>query len=138
MQIVRGESCHDCALERIDKACPEDIVADFGNPRIRGGRRNHRNFFLLTNRSGCRTIARCDFAKYRGDIVFVDQLADDAFCLIRLALIVIHFADDFNAVDPAGCVGLINRHIHSKLHRSTEGRFRAGCRTISTDHDLAA
>ena len=44
-----GEGRHHLALERIQKADPEDVVADLRHFRIRRGRRHHRDLAALSD-----------------------------------------------------------------------------------------
>ena len=69
LERLAREIRHDRALKRINETHAENIIANFGDFRIRGRRRNHRDFIFLANGRGFERTRRRDFAQNRDDAV---------------------------------------------------------------------
>ena len=84
-----GEVRHHGALERIDEADAENVVAHFGDFRVGGRRGNHRDFRRLGDRRGFERAAGSDLAEDGDHTVAGNEFIDDVGGFTGFGLIVL-------------------------------------------------
>ena len=138
LQIVVGKLGEDLALEGIDEADAEDVVADLRDALVGGRGRDHRNLIFLRHRRGGQRPAAGDLAEHRHDLVLRDQFRDGVGRLFRPALIVFDEQPDLPAAEqPAGVVDLFNRELRALDRRLPERGAVSGQRPVHADQDFA-
>src|SRR5687768_1335087 len=111
---------HHGALERIDEADAEDVIANLGDLRVRRRRRNHRHLVLLCNRRRFERLRRSHFAEECNDFVTGDQLARDRCGFACLGLIILRDEPHVLPEQTAAGVEFIDRHLRSLVRRLAE------------------
>ena len=89
LEIVERELGEHLALERIDEADAEDVVADLGDALVGRRRRDHRDLVPLRDRRGGQRSAAGHLAEDGDDLVLRDQLGDGVRGFLGLALVVL-------------------------------------------------
>ena len=130
-----GEVRHHGALERIDEADAENVVAHLGDLRVGGGRGNHRDFRRLGDRRGFERAAGGHLAEDGDDAVAGDQFVDDVGGLAGLGLVVLGEEFDLFAEHAAGGVDFLDRQFGALVGRGAECRFFPGERGEFADLD---
>ena len=138
LERLAREIRHDRALERINEAHAENVIAGFGDLGIGGRGRNHRNPVLLADRRGFERARRRDFAEHRHDAVAGNQLAHHRRRLAGLRLVVLGEQLNFFAEHAARRVEVVNRQRRAFVRRLPEGRLAAGQRRELADFDGVA
>ena len=126
MEAVLGEFRHGRALEGIDEADAEDVVAHLGHARIRGRRRDHRDLVVLGDGRGLEGPAGGDLAEEGDDLVAGDEFFDDGGGLALLGLVVLGDELDLASQDAAGGVQLLDGEEGALVRGLPEGGLLAG------------
>src|SRR5690606_3003792 len=93
-QIVLGELGHDGALEGINEADAENVIAGFGDLGIGRGGGDHWDFAGLGNGGGFEGAAGGDFADERDDFFAGDEFLRGGGAFAGLCLVVL--GDEFD------------------------------------------
>ena len=109
------------ALEGVDKASAEDIVANQGDGRIGGRRADHRDALVLGNRGAGQGDLAHDGADDGDDLVLVDQLAPGIGAFGWITLVVLDEGADGHTVDAAGGVDLVEIQLRAIAGGNAEG-----------------
>ena len=135
LEVVVGEFRHHVALERVDEADPEDVVADLRHLGVRRGIGDHRHLRRLRRLGHGDGVGARHLAEDQQHLVLVDEPGGGVGRLLWLALVVVHPDVDLLALHPTGGVGLADRELDAVPGGDAEGGLRAGERADLTDED---
>jgi hypothetical protein len=128
----------DPALEVVEEADAEDVVADIRDVRVRRRRGDHRHVRLLRDRAAGERQRRCNLAEHGDRMMIVDEAGDRGGRLALLARVVDRDELDLLALHAALRVALLDREPDRLIGRDAERRLRTGHRREVADDDRAA
>ena len=123
------------ALERIDEADAEDVVAGLGHPRVGGGDGDHRHVRTLEHGGGLERVGRGIAPEHGHHVVAGDKFLGDGGGLARLGLVVLGSQLQRPAEHAAGGVELLDREDDAAAGGEAEGGFLAGESAVLADDD---
>ena len=126
LQVVGGELRHHVALEGIDEAGAEDVVAFPGHLRVGGGGRDHRDLGRLRLVRHEHAAGGGDLAEERDHVLAGDEAGRGGGGLFRLALVVEGDDLDLPVLDAARAVYLLDAHLDAAVAGDAEGRLGTG------------
>ena len=135
LQRVVGEFGHHRALEIIDEADAEDVVALGGDGDVGGPGGDKRDLRGLADRGGLEGPARGELAEDGDDLVAGDEFFDDRGGLAGLRLVVLGDQLELAAQQAAGGVELLDGELRALVHGLAVGGLLAGERGEFADLD---
>ena len=126
LEIIQGELRHDGALEIVDEADAEDVVAFLGDGRIGGAGGDQGDFRGLGERGDLEGAAGRHFAEDGDDFVAGEQFFGDGGRLAGLGLVVLGDEFELAAEDAAGGVEFFEGQQNSFVLGLAKGGVFAG------------